>query len=134
MMWEDALSQLVEGESPNDMFVEMALQCHATLVLLKTRLGEGTREEVDALLAVPLDQRKVLSVVRFSLAPGEEAAEDPQPLDDFVGGLGSDRNVLYKETGPMGSPEAHIELTKILSGYMLAAVEASEQGERTDAP
>ena len=126
IMWEDALTQRVEGQTSNDIFVEKAITCHATLVLFKTRLGRGTREEVEALLAVPREQRKVLSVVRFALADDEEHAEDASAVTEFLHEIGEREKVYYRPTGPMGSPEASTELTKILNGYMLARSRAAK--------
>ncbi|MDX6653229.1 MAG: hypothetical protein QOJ38_2010 [Solirubrobacterales bacterium] len=132
-MWEDALAQRLEGESVNALFVRMALQCHATIALFKTRLGAGTREEVEALLALPPEHRKPLSIVRFALEDGEEPTEDPSPLDEFLAGIGTGEKVLYASTGPIGSDDAYLKLTHILTGFTLAALDAGIE-ERTDAP
>lgn len=123
VMWEDALPQRIEeDESVNDFFVRVALECHATIVLLESTLGAGTREEVLALLGRPVAERKPLAIVAFAPRSGQARTTE---LASFLGQIGRASNVLYASTGPMDSQEAVMTLAKVTCGFALSAASRS---------
>jgi hypothetical protein len=131
VMWERAAAQAVPGKTVNDLFVERVKESHATLVLFKTRLGEGTKEEIEAVLSLP-ELPVWLSVLRFALAADEEAYEDPRPLDEFLEDIGDSEGVLYRATGHLDSEEAWQALVRELTAFALAAFEKTRTRELTD--
>lgn len=131
-MWERATAQVAPGKTVNELFVEGVETSHAAMVLLKTQLGAGTEEEVEAVLDLPAAREVWLSVLRFALDDGETPSEDPRRLDDFLGQIGEDHRVLYHDTGALDSEEAWYTIVKTLTQYALAAFEKSGERDRTD--
>jgi hypothetical protein len=116
--WEQAQSGQVEGESVNGVFVRVVSECHHTLVLLMTHLGEGTREEVQEAIERDLP----ISIVRFEPWPDYESGFDPAEIDAFMKGF-NDRGkpVLYRPCGPPGSPSAVRALSQTFAEITLGA-------------
>lgn len=118
VMWEDALPQRIEGgETVNDFFVRVARECHATIVLLESTLGDGTRDEVLALLERPATEQKPLAVVAFEPSEGRSRSAE---LTAFLQRIGKVK-ILYASTGPMESQDAVMTLAKVACHFALSA-------------
>jgi hypothetical protein len=128
-MWERASAQVAPGRTINEMFVERAVAAAGVLVLLKTRVGRGMREEVEAVLAVPAPGVH-LAVLRFT---DRERAANQARMDAFVRRLGRG-NVLYDHTGAPGSEQAWLSIIKALTGFALAVLDKTRERENTFAP
>lgn len=128
-MWERAQAQQRQpGRDANEIFVEKALQSHATVALFRRQLRTGTEEEVVALLTRDPQERSPLSVLRFACPPGE--AREPD-LDAFFELL-NEQEVQWEDTGDFDSPESWQALVKVLVGLALAAFDDARQRERED--
>lgn len=71
-MWEHTAPQRAIDSHVNRLFVDRALKSNLTLVLLRDRLGDGTAEEFDEVLAAD-EPRPELAVIWFN--PSEYAKE-----------------------------------------------------------
>jgi hypothetical protein len=111
--WEQAISGQMPGESLNDLFVRMALNCHHTLVLLMTHLGPGTREEVEAVVEKGLP----ISIIRFDPPRNHSSEYDPGEVDAFIAGL--PRRIKYESCGPPTSASAWRAMSKTLAAITL---------------
>jgi hypothetical protein len=134
--WERSVPQRVKGERANEMFVAKALSSNLTIVLLQDRLGEGTREELEALLAEPvrgatpsdLPGRPDVALIRF--APTEGA--DDREIDEIEGFLKlNQEKVIYAGPEVSGDPDSDqswFVILKVLLGAVLTALEADLEG------
>jgi hypothetical protein len=128
-MWERASPQVTPGRTINEMFVERAVAAACVLVLLKTRVGNGMREEVEAVLALPPPGVQ-LSVLRFT---DSDPAANQSKMDAFARRLNRGK-VLYDHTGTPGSEQAWLSIIKVLTGFALAVLDRTRERESTFAP
>ena len=124
VMWEDALPQRVEGETINDFFVRVALECHATIVLFESVLGAGTKDEVLALLERPRSEQTPLAVIAFEPTDGRIRSAE---LTGFLQLIGQVAGILYASTGSMNSQDAAVTVAKVTWGFAFSAAARSRQ-------
>ena len=67
MRWEQVAPQKVSRKTVNEEFVSRVRRSHLALVLLREKLGDGTREELEAALE---EDDVQLSVIRFAAEGG----------------------------------------------------------------
>jgi hypothetical protein len=128
-MWERAQAQQQQpGRDANEIFVERALDSHATMALFRRQLRTGTEEEITALITRSSDERSPLSVLRFACDSGQAREAD---LDAFFELL-NEEEVQWEDTGVFDSPEAWQTLVKVLVAYALAAFDDARKRERGD--
>ena len=123
--WEREPAQRAPGGNPNAIFVEKARQSDLTLVLLRDRLGPGTREEIEGIA----DREDVeLSILWFpsgsAEATGLPAAENAETF------LRGQSEALYARCEDSGSESSwHIILRPIL--LLMLRVFAEEENRET---
>jgi hypothetical protein len=113
--WEQTASQKTPGgQSTNDRFVARAASAHLTLALLLDRLGQGTREEIEAALASGTEVSALWFIGRAENADSEVASF-----------LGDEReNLLHERTGKPDSDESWHGILKILFALVLEGLKA----------
>lgn len=118
VMWEDSVPQMLDGETITEHFVRVAQGSHASVVLFETRLGEGTKAEVEALLQIPREQRIPLSVVVFQPPSGTKRDSE---LEEFLKTIR--QRVIYVSTHAIGSERAALDLAKVFGGFAFGAMD-----------
>ncbi len=120
--WEQEMPQKAASRARvNEIFVEWVRKSHLTLVLLRSHLGSGTKEELEAALEEALVQ---LSVIRFAADP-RAPRPNPDAIAEF---LKPHRDaLLFAESGLPDSDEAWQALVKTLFGFALAVVDESRR-------
>lgn len=119
IQWEDVVPQRAPDEDVNAIFVERAVESHMTLVLLQDHFGDGTKEELEAVIDKPDVQ---LSVIRFAPDPGQSRAV-PDRIAEFL--APHRRKLLYDETGEQQSDAALHSIVRALFAMALSAYEKS---------
>jgi hypothetical protein len=108
--WEHTAPDTNEtGETTNERFVKRALDCDLTLALLMSKLGPGTREEIEATLAAG-KELKVLWFVPRRSRPRSEVARFLEPL----GG-----RIYYDKTGKPEDDESWHGIVRALLQIVL---------------
>lgn len=125
-MWEHTAPQRAPGSNVNRLFVDRALQSNLTLVLLRDRLGDGTAEEFDEVLAAA-DPRPELAVIWFN--PSDEA--DETEIEEIRQTLDKCSDSVLQIRPPKSdqpfSQAAWLHLFRVLLDFLLAIL-------RNDAP
>jgi cellobiose phosphorylase len=119
-MWERTAAQRAAGESINDVFVARARKSHITLVTLIDQLGDGTREELEAVLN---EEDVQLAVMRFTEQTTDAAATDA--LGRYL--TKHQQNFLYAlHPGGPHSDDAWYTVVRQLLAVVLSALAETE--------
>lgn len=120
--WRMVAAQKSPTDHLNDIFIELAVASMRTIVLLVRELGDGTREEIEAVL--PTDAE--LSVLFYP--PGGDANKASTELRDFLDAHSGE--LLYNNCGDPYGPDAWKHLVKVLLNEVLGrmAAQAAEAG------
>lgn len=110
--WEDTAAARTRGENTNAQFVERAKAAQLTLALLLETLGDGTKEELEAVLET--DQE--LSALWFIAADEDPDSEVGRFLDAH-----KDR-LLHSKAGRPESDESWINIVSVLTGAVVEAL------------
>lgn len=95
----------------NDLFIEQALRCHATLVMFAKELRPGTLGELEAVL--PVDDIQ-LSVIWMKAEHQRGTAK----MREVLANCRAAELLLYEETGPPGSESSVIALLKVVQAIV----------------
>lgn len=128
-LWErEAPGRVPEGETPNSRFVQLALSSHLTLVLIVDELRDGTREELEAVLAAGGPELMVLSFAPTQATPPEKL----EALDNYFATI--KEQVIYRRCAGPDSADAWLGLFKAITAFTVAALRNSElrRSERTE--
>jgi hypothetical protein len=102
--WEEVVAQLPpEHGRTNDIFVEKALKSTLTLVVLTDELRPGTKEELEAVLALEPPGPQ-LAVLRFDQS-GEKVSKEMRQLDEYLE-KNKHRFFYKRHLGPIDSEAA----------------------------
>lgn len=105
-------------ESTNDQFVRRALESNLTLALLISKMGEGTREEIEA----TLDAEQTVSVLWF-------VPRDSNPNSQVADFLKPNRGRLYYDkTGRPEDDASWHGIVRVLFQVVLAGLNDTEEG------
>src|SRR6476620_5857548 len=115
--WEQAASQTTPaGKKTNDRFVDAAVASDLTLALLLDRLGQGTKEEIEAALAAGTEVSALWFIGRTE-TPDSEVAEF----------LGKQREqLLHDRTGNPESDESWHGILKILMALVFQGLKQEQ--------
>ena len=106
--WEDMVARRAPEDGKTiDLFVESARKSHVTVVLLECQLKEGTRAEMEAVLA---ETKVQLVVLRFVPDAGCSGADSD--IDEFLREHKDD--LLYKVTGDKQSDTVWLILFEVI--------------------
>ena len=133
--WEHSVPKRVKTERANELFVEQALNSHLTIVLLQDRLGPGTREELEALLAEPVrgaapsdpPGRPDLALIRFTPSSSAKDA-DLAEIEDFL--KLNEEKMIYAGPDDAGDPESDkswFVIFRVLLGAVITAYQADSE-------
>jgi hypothetical protein len=121
--WEKTAAQRAHpGKNTNDLFVQRALESNLTMALLQDRVGDGTREELEAALAAETEVSALWFVPRDS-EPDSEVARFLTPHK---------QTLYYDKTGAPDSDESWLGITRILFGMVLTALGQRQEGLRVE--
>lgn len=117
--WErTAAASNESGESTNDQFVRRALESNLTLALLLGKVGEGTREEIEA----TLDAGKTVSALWF-------VPRKSNPRSEVAKFLAPKRKYLYYDkTGRPGEDASWHGIVRVLFQLVLIGLKQNEGG------
>jgi hypothetical protein len=116
-----AAGRALEGETVNDRFVRLARQSSLTLCLLIASLGQGTREEIEAVLDTDDVELSILWFVQRS---------DPWPECEVSEFLQTVKDVLQFEwAGPPDRLLAAVPIVRVLLHTAFHDLAPSESGE-----
>lgn len=125
-MWEHTAPQRAPGSHVNRLFVDRALQSNLTLVLLRDRLGNGTAEEFDEVLAAA-DPRPQLAVIWFNPSDDAEETEIEEIRQTLDKCSDSVLQIRPPKSDEPFSQAAWLHLFRVLLDFLLAVL-------RSDAP
>lgn len=118
-VWDRVAAQSAHGEPVNEIFVKKVKESQFTLVLLHDELKSGTREELDAAIAVDGE----VGLICFEPSPTlskSRRATLKKHVKSYEG------RVLLNRVGSPQSDDAWIGLTRILVGFTLAALKHND--------
>lgn len=110
--WEDFAAGKAASENLNDLFVACARDSHLTMVLLLTKVGKGTREEIEGVL----DKKDVQLAVVWCRHPDGLDDKDVQAFLESHKG-----NFLYQVASD-DSEAIQLALLRILTRCVASAV------------
>lgn len=117
--WERTAAQRTNaGESTNDQFVKRALNSHLTLALLLRRLGDGTRDELEA----TLDADKEVSALWFVSRRSKPRSEVSQFLTP------KRERLTWDKTGKPESDESWHGIVRVLFCLVLEGLKQGPEG------
>lgn len=116
--WERTAATNNPNESTNDQFVKRALNSNLTLALFRRKVGQGTREEIEATLAADKSVSVLWFVPRKS-KPKSEVATFLEPLAD---------RLYYDKTGRPDEDESWHGIIKVLFRLTLEGLKQHPKG------
>jgi hypothetical protein len=115
--WEVTAAARTRGTHTNEQFVQRAREAQVTMALLLQTLGDGTREELQAVLDETEEELSALWFIHKHEKPDSEVAQF----------LDSNRQRLYfDKTGPPDDEESWIGVTRVLMQTVLEALKPPE--------
>jgi hypothetical protein len=106
------------GESTNDQFVKRAIESNLTLALLRRKVGQGTREEIEAALAADNRVSALWFVPRRS-SPKSPVAEFLAPHRD---------RLYYDKTGKPDDDESWHGIVRVIFRLVLEGLKERPKG------
>lgn len=119
--WEGHVAARSPG-AVNDMFINQALSCHATLVMFAKELRPGTLGELEAVLPVGEIQ---LSVIWMK----QDGQRGTRKMRDVLAKCREGELLLYEETGPPGSEASVVALLKVIQAIVADLTKQAETME-----
>lgn len=123
--WERTAPGRADGESVNARFVRMATSSSITVCLLLARLGDGTREEIEAVLQSDDVELAIVWFVERTAWPDTEVGTFLSALRD---------RVQIDRAGVPDSPSAAVSLVRLLLHIVLQRLSQPEEAFRERRP
>jgi hypothetical protein len=111
--WEVTPAQRTRGDATNEQFVERARQAHLTLALLIDRLGQGTRDEIEAVL----EAEEEISALWFIARNEHPDSEVARFLEDHK------EDLYHDKTGRPDSDDSWVGITRVLMTAVLTGLQ-----------